>query len=99
MRLSMAAPVVVGNIWYLRASVPADIKEVAQRQSLSVPVGETARSIQVRDYVKFSLGTRDPKEAKRVFPAAYDVVRTFRLSYATDPQSYLTNRCLPLPGK
>ncbi len=95
----MAAPVLIGNVWYLRIRTPSDLLKVAQGRTLSIPVGEIARSVQVRDYVKVSLGTRDPKEAKRVFPAAYAAVQDFWSSLRDGPQPLSHRQMLALAGE
>lgn len=61
MSLIMPAPVLIGTTYYLRVRVPADVKQVAQGKTLSLPIGSRIRQVRVTDFVKASLGTRDPK--------------------------------------
>lgn len=99
MSLIMPSPVLIGNTWYLRVRVPADLTKSAHGRTLSIPVGEVSRQVLVRDFVKVSLGTRDPREAKRLFPAAYGAVQEFWSAMREGPKALSHRQMLALAGE
>ncbi|MGN7826697.1 DUF6538 domain-containing protein [Agrobacterium radiobacter] len=95
----MPAPVLIGTTYYLRVRVPADMKEVAQGKTVSLPIGSRIRQVRVTDFVKASLGTRDPKEAKRLFTPAYAAVVEFWQMLKDGPKPLSHKQVLALAGE
>ena len=68
--------------YYLRSRTPKDLLQKARGRKIALPVNGRATTVTVGDYVKASLGTKDPAEARerhRIASAALDEVwRGFR---------------------
>lgn len=99
MSLSMPAPIRIGNIWYLRVRVPSELKQLALGRKMAIPVKSGLREVVVRDFVKVSLGTHDPKEAKHLFATAYASVHEFWEMLRNGPKPLSQKQMLGLAGE
>lgn len=63
MGLSMPSPTRIGNTFYLRLRPPADVVAKVYGKTVNVSVGGKQRPVTVKETVKVSLGTADPREA------------------------------------
>jgi integrase len=99
MGLSMPSPVLVGNTFYLRVRVPSELVSASTGRIVAVPVGETIKQVVVKKFVKVSLGTRDPKEAKRRFASAYAAVQEFWSAIKEGPKPLTHKQSLALAGE
>ncbi|WP_297778512.1 site-specific integrase [uncultured Roseovarius sp.] len=74
MGLAMPNPSKVGNVYYLRVSVPSDVKDRVKGTLLVVQVAGKDYAVKIGDHAKASLRTKDAKEAKSRFVAALAAV-------------------------
>lgn len=99
MGLSMPSPVLIGNTFYLRVRVPSELASASTGRIIAVPIGETVKQVAVTNFVKVSLGTRDPKEAKRRFASAYAAVQEFWSAVKDGPKPLTQKQSLALAGE
>jgi integrase len=95
----MPSPLLIGNTFYLKIRVPAELKNLAKNRIISLPIGDTVRPVKIGDFVKVSLDTRDPREAKQRFAPAYVAVQAFWSALKEGPKPLSQKQSLAIAGE
>jgi integrase len=99
MVLAMPSPVLVGNTFYLRVRVPADVPSSKDGIAITLPVGSKLRRITMKDFVKVSLETREPRIAKERFSTAYAALQTVWKTLKDGPKPLTHKQSLAIAGE
>lgn len=99
MVLAMPSPVLVGNTFYLRVRVPADVPSSKDGIAITLPIGSNLRRITMKDFVKVSLETREPRIAKERFSIAYAALQTVWKSLKEGPKPLTHKQSLAIAGE
>jgi len=85
---------------YLRVRVPPDMLPLAPGRKVALPVGQDSRTITVgKNFVKLSLATREPDEAKARFIAAQAALQSFWDALRQGPQPLTHKQRVALAGE
>ncbi|WP_313031144.1 DUF6538 domain-containing protein [Brucella sp.] len=95
----MSSPFLIGNVYYLRTRVPSDLVQRAHGRSISLPVGDDLKRVLIKGFVKVSLGTREPAEAKRRFSAAHAALQEFWVTLREGSKPLTFKQMLALAGE
>ena len=98
MGIRMAKPVLIGDTYYLRVSVPSDIAARVRNTRINIPVDGKQRRILVKQHVKTSLRTKDAKEAKRKHAIALAAVEEHWETVRQGPKPLSYKQMLELAG-
>ncbi len=99
MGLAMPSPLLIGNTFYLKIRVPTELRALAKDRTISLPVGDKIRLVKVGEFVKVSLDTREPREAKRRFSHAYASVVAFWQALKEGPKPLTMKQSVALAGE
>lgn len=99
MGIAMPHPVLIGNTYYLRVSVPKDVAQAAKGKKLLLPVGDALCPVTVGAVVKVSLQTKSASEAKQRHTAALAVVHQFWEALRAGPKPLSHKQALALAGE
>jgi integrase len=86
------------RFFYLRQRRPADLAGVAMPEKLVLPVGNAFRQIKAGAFVKVSLDTKDPGEAKNRYREADMALRRFWDAARNGPQPLSQKQIQALAG-
>lgn len=95
----MPSPTPIGNNYYLRVRVPADVATKVYGKTINVPIDGKPRPVLVRDSVKVSLGTADKREAKRLFTEAHAAVEAYWETVRKGPQMLSQKQLVAVAGE
>jgi len=84
---------------YLQVRVPGDLAAKAAGMIVALPVGEADCAVKIGQQVKLSLRTRDPREAKARFAAAYAALQSFWDALRRGPQPLTHKQRVALAGE
>jgi len=93
------SPVKIGETYYIRLAVPADIKDKAKGISVSIPIGSSSATVLVKDHMKASLRTKDPQLAKERYPAALAAAQRHWENIRNGPSDLTPKQMLALAGE
>lgn len=99
MGLSMPSPTPIGKNFYLRLRPPADVAAKVSGKTINVPVDGKPRMVTVKEFVKVSLGTADPREAKRLFTEAHAALEVYWETVRRGPQMLSQKQLVAVAGE
>ncbi|MGZ2424040.1 DUF6538 domain-containing protein [Rhizobium laguerreae] len=99
MTVYMPSPVLIGTTYYLRVRVPADVPAHSNGLQITLPIGNAARSVMMKAFVKVSLETKEQRLAKERFSAAYAALQAIWKSLREGPKPLTHKQSLAIAGE
>jgi len=87
------------GVFYFRVRVPSDLMAKVKGQTINLPVGDETVQAKAGEFVKASLRTRDPREAKIQFAAAHAALNAYWEAVRKGPQTLSHKDAVALAGE
>ncbi len=99
--LRMAAPWKdpVSGVFYLRVRVPLDLANRVAGSKIALPLGERTVEVRAGQFVKMSLRTKEPREARTLFLAANHSLTSYWDALRTGPARLNHKQSVALAGE